>query len=1330
MQQSKIIFSIFTLIILVFSCNVGATIDSELFNQLQIKDPDDYVRLIIRMDDNEPLPLYFNNWEVQSQLKQSAQQSQSHIFDFLLQHSDGVKASTGFWISNVVFVEIKAKLVAPLAKLQGIAKIYQDYELRIEKTSLDTSELLPQATWDHIDATFAPEIWARGFKGQGITVAVLDTGVDISHPELRGALGGEPPYHQGYWAEIDRDGNKRPFSIPRDSHYHGTHVSGTVAARNINYVIGMAPEVTLAHGLVIPTGRGTLPQILGGLQWVIEQGFDIVNGSFGAPGLHEDLLIAVENIAAAGIVPVFSVGNYSVSAPGNTPAAVGVGAFDANGLIPDFHAGAIVQYPGHQPQIKPDISAPGVEIWSTVPGGNYYAQSGTSMAAPHVAGGLALLMSFNSDVTVTEIIDIIYNSTGGHQQQYGWPHDPEKNTDYGWGRFNVRQALEMMPFPGPAATVTGVVYDHYQQPLKDVKVVFQGTYNYFLTTDKDGFFSVTLLEDFYQLTAEKMGFQQWKIKDYVPAVGTENYLEIELIPAEKGLLTGYAWDAHTKEPLAATTISVLDQRVSTDQEGFYQLELTAGQYNVVAAKKGYHPVKAKEVAIFPLQTTTLDFEVPFGHNSVEFVVKNQDQIPLENVIVEVVELDITQPTDELGQLSFDLEQGIYNINFNKVGYQDKDFTIEVLQGEITQHQIVLDYEMGTLKGQVFAAAEPLAEVLIVVEALNMQTVTDEAGNYKFPLIARGVWDLTIIKDGYYQQDSRVKIEKDSLTTQNFYLAPIEELLLFNTDFSSENWAEPWIIEPCLIQGEIVWQRTDRRSAEGSYSLWNGNPALNRHYTPTNSVFYTKEFFEIEQGSFYQLDFSIWIESSPSYAHFFVFLQDEDNLRHVIFEDYGFKRSWHHYSINLEGTDHKKVQLGFGFISTAATLAFEGVYVDNISLQGVKPQQKGSVTGQVFDQDSQEPLAGVSIKVLQKDDNQQHFSVFQSTTTDQEGRYNLELRGGSYQLIAEFKPDYKSKDFFITIKPNQETKKKLGLTYNQKPEAVSDLAVIGLSATTIHLGWAMLTENIAYYEIYRSLNNEDFSLYGQTDKTEFVAQYLQEGFNYYFKIRAVDSYGKASDFSNTVSAIPQANKVEIKNFNLQPRSVIRGGQIEVSAQLISQIANESKFELVLKMYLGYNLLRKWEFTNLTTTSFQERLDLVDRLNQPLAPNIYSLQLEAYYEGNSVGQSNLLNIVILTPLPQSLSFVVDNNPFNPTVESQRIEYHIPEQGTINLAVYTVNNQLIKTLKQTNKSPGQYVVYWDGKNQSGATVLSGIYIIKAIFNSDSGGQTQLIRHSVVIK
>src|SRR5690625_3780006 len=230
-------------------------------------------------------------------------------------------------------------------------------------------------------------------------------------------MGGTGPYYEGYWAEFDGNGNMVPNSMPYDSATHGTHVSGTVAGRNLTYQIGVAPEVTLAHALVLSGATGTFPQVLAGMQWVAEQGFDIINGSLDSNAIVPDMAVATDNLYAAGVVPVFANGNIRLDsvppgAPGNTPAAIAVGGYDKNGNEGTYNRGDIIEYPGYEydqfTRIKPDISAPGTEVLSTYPGGRWALSNGTSMASPHVAGVVALLLSAYPDLTIDQIKEILF----------------------------------------------------------------------------------------------------------------------------------------------------------------------------------------------------------------------------------------------------------------------------------------------------------------------------------------------------------------------------------------------------------------------------------------------------------------------------------------------------------------------------------------------------------------------------------------------------------------------------------------------------------------------------------------------------------------------------------------------------------------------------------------------------------------------------------------------------------------------------------------------------------------------------------------------------------
>ncbi len=212
-------------------------------------------------------------------------------------------------------------------------------------------------------------------KGKGVKVAVLDTGIDLEHPDLKANIGG---YESFIAAEPD----------PRDGNGHGTHCAGIIAAcQNNEGVVGMAPEATIYSGKVMNAdGRGGSAEAIRGVRWAIEQDVDIISMSFGSLFHIPQFQTEINKAANKGIVVVAATGNEAISQK-NYPAAydnvIAVGAIDDNGLTTFSNYGTWM-----------DIAAPGEDILSTVPGGYAY-MSGTSMACPLVSGIVALMLANN-----------------------------------------------------------------------------------------------------------------------------------------------------------------------------------------------------------------------------------------------------------------------------------------------------------------------------------------------------------------------------------------------------------------------------------------------------------------------------------------------------------------------------------------------------------------------------------------------------------------------------------------------------------------------------------------------------------------------------------------------------------------------------------------------------------------------------------------------------------------------------------------------------------------------------------------------------------------------
>lgn len=213
-------------------------------------------------------------------------------------------------------------------------------------------------------------------RGAGVKVGILDTGVDCTHPDLKeGIKGGFSIQQAGDWMK-DRNG-------------HGTHVAGIIGARRNGLgVVGVAPECELyAIQVLDARGFGKVSQVVEGLQWAVEQRLQVVNMSLGLAEHSETLAVAVRKASQSGVLLVAAAGNGgdlgSVLFPARYPEVVAVAATTRE----DKRA----SYSSRGPEV--DVAAPGEEILSTYPGGRYKTMSGTSMAAPHVAGVLSLLLS-------------------------------------------------------------------------------------------------------------------------------------------------------------------------------------------------------------------------------------------------------------------------------------------------------------------------------------------------------------------------------------------------------------------------------------------------------------------------------------------------------------------------------------------------------------------------------------------------------------------------------------------------------------------------------------------------------------------------------------------------------------------------------------------------------------------------------------------------------------------------------------------------------------------------------------------------------------------------
>ena len=386
-------------------------------------------------------------------------------------------------VANGLAVLLPRGEVARLGSVPGVRRVFPSMRYR---TTLDRS---PQQIG-------APALWGGGLEnaGQGMKIAIIDEGVDHTHPFFDAAgytmPAGFPKGQQEYTSA--KVIVARAFPPPRpawrhaakpfDPEYssHGTHVAG-IAAGNANTaaggdrVSGVAPRAYIGNykALTIPTASdvgldGNSPQLVAAIEAAVADGMDVINLSLGQPEIEPSRDIVVQALRAAtraGVVTVVSAGNDfgafgrgSVLSPPPTPEAITVGAVTTSRNAP---ANVIASFLSGGPtplslQLKPEVSAPGVSILSAAPRGGWTTLSGTSMAAPHVAGAAALLKQRHPAWTPAQIKSALATTAG---RVLADPESPAEapTVREGGGAVDLARADNPLLFADPVALSFGFV---------------------------------------------------------------------------------------------------------------------------------------------------------------------------------------------------------------------------------------------------------------------------------------------------------------------------------------------------------------------------------------------------------------------------------------------------------------------------------------------------------------------------------------------------------------------------------------------------------------------------------------------------------------------------------------------------------------------------------------------------------------------------------------------------------------------------------------------------------------------------------------------------------
>ncbi|RME44029.1 MAG: peptidase S8, partial [Caldilineae bacterium] len=400
----------------------------------------------------------------------------------------------------------------------------------------------------------AADVWqSLGVDGTGVVVANIDTGVDYLHPDLqtryRGYRGSSlPPLNAGNWFDATGGGAQYPV----DANGHGTHTMGTMVGQN---GLGVAPGARwIAVRAFSSNGIAQESWLHAAFQWILAPAGDpalapdVVNNSWSsANGSSTTFEPDIRLLVAAGIFPIFSAGNNgpdgkTVGSPGSLDIALAVGATDPDDVIAWFSS----RGPSPWGKIKPDVSAPGVNVLSTLPGGAYGTASGTSMAAPHVAGVAALLRQADPALSYTDTFRLITETT----QPLG---DPHPNNTYGWGLVNAYEAVQRA---ANAGLVVGRVTDGKSgDPIAGASVTFTPRYTgtaSTTTTGGDGMYRRGLSAGAYNLRAAAFGYAPQTLFGVTVVTGTTITRNFALSLLPTGALGGAIAEAGAERPLSAT----------------------------------------------------------------------------------------------------------------------------------------------------------------------------------------------------------------------------------------------------------------------------------------------------------------------------------------------------------------------------------------------------------------------------------------------------------------------------------------------------------------------------------------------------------------------------------------------------------------------------------------------------------------------------------------------------------------------------------------------------------------------------------------------------------
>lgn len=589
----------------------GLFIDPELKRQINTRGATDV--LVFLKGQADLSPAYDMSWEdrghfVYNTLRQFARRSQAGLRADL--DASGVDYQA-FWIDNVIAVRgVTFSTLATLSQRDDIRSIILPPVVTIPQPR-EGADIASRAVEWSVNIIDAPSVWALGYFGQGVVLATIDSGVEFDHPALVGAYRGSVTGSNDF-SFFDPNG-QCPAGQVCGIGSHGTHVTGSMIGDDGgSNQIGVAPGATWIAAVGCAEVTCFSNALLSSAEWMLapcafgdvpgdpscdpNQRPHVINNSWGGPGGQTWFQGSVDAWRAAGMIPVVSAGNSGPSAetigsPGDYCNVIGVGGTNiSDGMYPSSSRG-----PGNFPEClnKPDVSAPGQGVRSSVAGGGYAAFSGTSMAAPHVSGCIGLMLSADPSLDYDSVYDILIDTAVDLGA-------PGFDFDYGHGRIDCLAAVtEVLVRAGPRGTIAGTVTEIGSGlPISGAIVeVTDGTDSWQTSTAENGNYSLLVAEGSdYDVVFTAFGFQSETLTGIDVVEDETTTVNAQLSASADYVVSGTVADSIAGWPLHAE-IEITGYPGSpiytNPADGSYSVTLPEGmafEFAVTALSGGYDPI--------------------------------------------------------------------------------------------------------------------------------------------------------------------------------------------------------------------------------------------------------------------------------------------------------------------------------------------------------------------------------------------------------------------------------------------------------------------------------------------------------------------------------------------------------------------------------------------------------------------------------------------------------------------------------------------------------------------------------------------------------------------